>query len=73
MLDEQNLIKMFKNYGGWPLLEGGSWNESNFDWLLTVYKFQKNRGGFISSKIYDNEDENGEITISITIKVCLFY
>lgn len=27
--------------GGWPVLEGDSWDESSFDWKKSIYKFRK--------------------------------
>lgn len=33
--------------GGWPVLKGSSWNESNFDWMDTKIKL-------ISKGFYDN-------------------
>lgn len=35
---ENELREILKELGGWPVLEGNSWNESNFDWKKTVYK-----------------------------------
>lgn len=34
-------IKVTESVGGWPLFLGDSWNESNFDWLETMYKLSK--------------------------------
>lgn len=27
--------------GGWPVLEGNTWKENDFDWKTSVYKFRK--------------------------------
>lgn len=32
--------EMLKKLGGWPVLEGESWNESEFTWKDSVYKFR---------------------------------
>ncbi|XP_066143642.1 neprilysin-2 isoform X1 [Euwallacea fornicatus] len=32
---------ILKYLGGWPALEGAQWNEGNFDWRQSVYKFRK--------------------------------
>ncbi|XP_018319545.1 neprilysin-2 isoform X2 [Agrilus planipennis] len=32
---------IFKEIGGWPVLEGDNWNEEQFDWKELVYKFRK--------------------------------
>uniref|UniRef100_A0A1B6DD22 Peptidase M13 N-terminal domain-containing protein n=1 Tax=Clastoptera arizonana TaxID=38151 RepID=A0A1B6DD22_9HEMI len=29
-----------KDLGGWPVLEGDSWDPSSFDWISTTYKFK---------------------------------
>lgn len=31
---------ILKKLGGWPVLEGKSWDESSFDWKKAVYKFR---------------------------------
>lgn len=35
---ENELRAIMKELGGWPLLDGDSWDESTFDWKKTVYK-----------------------------------
>ncbi|KAF5280980.1 hypothetical protein FQR65_LT14904 [Abscondita terminalis] len=32
---------ILKDLGGWPVLEGDSWNSGSFDWRQSVYKFRK--------------------------------
>ncbi|XP_066258701.1 neprilysin-2 isoform X4 [Euwallacea similis] len=40
--DGLNTIHTILKYlGGWPALEGAQWNEGNFDWRQSVYKFRK--------------------------------
>ena len=34
------LKMMLKEMGGWPVLEGTSWDESKFSWIDTVYTFR---------------------------------
>ena len=36
------LGKLLKQMGGWPVIEGDSWNESNFDWLDTLIQYRQN-------------------------------
>ncbi|XP_045472319.1 neprilysin-2-like isoform X1 [Harmonia axyridis] len=36
------IFKIFKNLGGWPVLEGDMWNDGDFDWRKAVYKFRRN-------------------------------
>merc|ERR1711899_164378 len=38
----QPLKDKLKSMGGWPVLEGNDWSESEFDWIETTYKFRKN-------------------------------
>lgn len=33
--------EVLKNLGGWPLLEAEKWNEGEFDWRKSVYKFRR--------------------------------
>lgn len=41
-MDGLTTIKeILKELGGWPVLEGDMWNEGNFDWRKSVYKFRK--------------------------------
>ncbi|CAH1236556.1 unnamed protein product [Diabrotica balteata] len=35
------ISEVLKQLGGWPVLEGDSWNENDFDWKNSVYKFRK--------------------------------
>ncbi|KZC07350.1 Membrane metallo-endopeptidase-like 1 [Dufourea novaeangliae] len=35
------LMKILRKLGGWPILEGENWNESDFNWKESVYKFRK--------------------------------
>ena len=34
------LINVLKAMGGWPLLEGKSWNKEGFKWYEMVYRFR---------------------------------
>lgn len=36
----KTINEMIKNYGGWPIIEGYDWNEYDFSWLNTLYKFR---------------------------------
>jgi len=38
----QPLLDKLHSMGGWPLLEGNDWNEDDFSWIDTTYKFRKN-------------------------------
>ncbi|KAK4879929.1 hypothetical protein RN001_008075 [Aquatica leii] len=42
---EENNLKTAKNLlkklGGWPIIEGASWNEDDFDWKKQMYKFRR--------------------------------
>lgn len=31
---------MLKSLGGWPVLEGDKWNDADFTWKDSVYKFR---------------------------------
>ena len=35
------LKAMLKKMGGWPVLEGDSWDENKFNWIDTVYTFRR--------------------------------
>ena len=35
------LKKVLKNLGGWPVVEGSKWDESNFDWIDALIAFRK--------------------------------
>ncbi|KAF5287391.1 hypothetical protein FQA39_LY15929 [Lamprigera yunnana] len=38
----RNVTKnILKKLGGWPVLEGKSWKEENFDWKHSMYQFRK--------------------------------
>merc|ERR1712112_285300 len=37
----QPLKDMLHKMGGWPVLEGDSWDESSFSWIDTVYTFRQ--------------------------------
>ncbi|NP_001036959.1 neutral endopeptidase 24.11 [Bombyx mori] len=36
----QPLLDMLKRLGGWPVLDGQSWDENSFSWEQSVYKFR---------------------------------
>merc|ERR1711953_320845 len=38
----QPLKDKLRSMGGWPVLEGNDWNEEDFSWLDTTYKFREN-------------------------------
>ncbi|MCH1928189.1 hypothetical protein L6232_25685, partial [Shewanella sp. C31] len=38
---EEGVRQLLKSLGGWPVLEGDSWEDGTFDWRETVYKFRK--------------------------------
>ena len=35
------LKSMLQQMGGWPVLEGEDWNETQFSWIDTVYTFRR--------------------------------
>lgn len=37
----KTLKEILRELGGWPVLEGSTWNENAFDWKETLYKFLK--------------------------------
>lgn len=38
---ENDFRDILQKLGGWPVLEGNGWNESNFDWKKTDLKLRK--------------------------------
>ncbi|KAF5280977.1 hypothetical protein FQR65_LT14901 [Abscondita terminalis] len=53
-IDENNLKtakELLKKLDGWPVLEGNSWKENDFDWKKQMYKFRKY--GFAVNKLLD--------------------
>ncbi|RWS10237.1 membrane metallo-endopeptidase-like 1 [Dinothrombium tinctorium] len=45
------LLDLLQKFGGWPVLEGSNWNESNFDWLNALIHFRQN--GFSHDLLLD--------------------
>lgn len=44
VIEEQGLtplLDILRKLGGWPVLEGENWKESEFNWKDSVYKFRK--------------------------------
>ena len=35
------LQEILKEFGGWPVVVGDNWNESNFEWAEMIYKFRR--------------------------------
>lgn len=35
------LFNILKEMGGWPVLDGAMWNENDFTWIQSVYRFRK--------------------------------
>lgn len=35
------LLDMMERLGGWPVLQGSSWDEASFSWEESVYRFRK--------------------------------
>lgn len=43
-IEEKGLTPLLNNLrklGGWPVLEGEKWNDGDFTWKDSVYKFRK--------------------------------
>lgn len=40
-LGTKPLSELLSQFGGWPVLAGDQWNESNWDWLDTLKRFRK--------------------------------
>lgn len=34
-------MNILRKLGGWPILEGDQWNENEFNWKESVYKFRQ--------------------------------
>ena len=47
----QPLKDMLHKMGGWPVLEGDSWDESSFSWIDTVYTFRQH--GYSTNYLID--------------------
>lgn len=45
------LKKILKQLGGWPVVEGDKWNETDFVWYQTIYKFR--RAGYPIDYLFD--------------------
>src|SRR6218665_2184519 len=39
-LGTKPMIKALHELGGWPVVDGSSWNGSDFDWIETVHKIR---------------------------------
>ena len=37
----KHVLDLLKEFGGWPVLEGDSWNDGAFSWKESVYKFRE--------------------------------
>ena len=37
----QPLQDILKEFGGWPVVVGDSWDESRFEWTEVIYKFRR--------------------------------
>lgn len=37
----QPLLEMLLRLGGWPVLQGDTWNERSFSWEESVYRFRE--------------------------------
>ena len=35
------LLKLLKELGGFPVVEGDNWNEADFDWMKTITDLRK--------------------------------
>lgn len=43
-IEEQGLTPLLiiiKKLGGWPVLEGEMWKDTNFNWISSVYNFRE--------------------------------
>ncbi|KAJ8664532.1 hypothetical protein QAD02_006194 [Eretmocerus hayati] len=64
----KDLKELFTQLGGWPLIEGSSWDESEFDWKIMMSKFRKvglNHDHFIRLAIIPDKNDPNEKTIFI--------
>ncbi|XP_044265967.1 neprilysin-2-like [Tribolium madens] len=66
----EKFLFLIKDIGGWPLLEGKKWNESNFDWKKIVIKCRKLGlpfEWFLEFGIYEEDRDYLKITYPIHI------
>lgn len=64
------LRNILKQLGGWPVVDGDSWEEENFDWMESIYKF-RNVGypfnSFISFDVQPDLKNNTKRVIVVRI------
>ncbi|KAJ8664227.1 hypothetical protein QAD02_005889, partial [Eretmocerus hayati] len=65
---EKELRRLFRGLGGWPVLER-NWNETDFDWRKTMYKFRESglkSDMFINVKVTRDFEHNKKNSIYLT-------
>ncbi|KAJ8664226.1 hypothetical protein QAD02_005888 [Eretmocerus hayati] len=64
---EKELRRLFRGLGGWPVLER-NWNETDFDWRKTMYKFRESglkSDMFINVKVTRDYQDNKKNSIHL--------
>ena len=59
------LKQMLREMGGWPVLEGDSWNAEKFNWIDTVYTFRNH--GYSTDYLIDFSIVTDSKVISIRL------
>ena len=59
------LKQMLREMGGWPVLEGDSWNAEKFNWIDTVYTFRNH--GYSTDYLIDFSIVTDSKVISIKL------
>lgn len=73
LTDTKVFQKHLEYFGGWPLLLGVSWNESDFDWIDLMGKFQDmgyTPGMFVDIDVVPHKDNSSRYIVQVGRQTC---
>lgn len=72
----QTVKGLLQKLGGWPILEGSNWNETEFEWKDITYKFRRLGApstNIVYAAVTINSLNSSQLIIDVCISSLLFY